>query len=140
MDDVAGATGLTSDAVLQTFCDHVLTVSFWNVPGNAFLGRLPPVMNLSRRKEPRVRIRPGKRRNSHGPGMITRRRVLGGGGKSVIHPCRCLIVGTNLLLSLATKCNFGWLVGQTMTDWPKDIAEGLDVDELSEAVSQVVPD
>ena len=28
LDDVAGATGLTSDVVLQTFCDHVLTVFF----------------------------------------------------------------------------------------------------------------
>ena len=136
--DVAGATGLTSDAVLQTFCDSVLTVFFLGfVPGNAFLGQLPPVMNLSRRKEPRVRIRPGSVATAMGLGMIYPLESPGGWhliGHSPV-PLFDLSRHQPALLSPGDQVQFQMVPRADHDRLADDIAEGFDLDQLSEAVS-----
>ena len=138
LPDVASATGLSSQAVLQTFCDNVLTVFFLGfVPGNAFLGQLPPVMNLSRRKEPRVRIPPGSVATAMGLGMIYPLESPGGWhliGHSPV-PLFDLSRHQPALLSPGDQVQFQ-LVDRADHDRLMDnIAEGMNMDQLSEALS-----
>lgn len=58
--DVAAASGLTSDAVVQLHADtevHVYMIGF--MPGFPFMGDLPPALSLPRRREPRLRVPAG---------------------------------------------------------------------------------
>lgn len=58
--DVAAATGLSRDEVVQRHLEAELRVYMVGfMPGFAFMGDLPPVLNMPRRREPRLRVPAG---------------------------------------------------------------------------------
>lgn len=138
LTDVASATGLSSDSVLQTFCDSVLTVFFLGfVPGNAFLGQLPPQMKLSRRKEPRVRIPPGSVATAMGLGMIYPLESPGGWHLIGHSPVPLFDLGRHqpALLSPGDQVQFDLIDRAAHDRLTKDIADGMNMDLLSKALS-----
>lgn len=60
LDSVAAACGLTSDEVVRLHADTEFTAYLLGfMPGFAFMGQLPPQLQLPRRREPRVRVPAG---------------------------------------------------------------------------------
>jgi inhibitor of KinA len=60
LDGVAAACGLTPDEVVRLHADTEFTAYLLGfMPGFAFMGLLPPVLQLPRRTEPRVRVPAG---------------------------------------------------------------------------------
>lgn len=60
LDDVAAATGLTSEAVAQMHAQAEFSVYMIGfMPGFPFMGGLPPALGVPRRREPRLRVPAG---------------------------------------------------------------------------------
>lgn len=58
--DVASATGLSPDAVVQLHADTELSVYMIGfMPGFPFMGDLPSALDMPRRREPRLRVPAG---------------------------------------------------------------------------------
>jgi KipI family sensor histidine kinase inhibitor len=58
--DVASATGLSPDAVVALHADTEFSVYMIGfMPGFAFMGGLPPALDMPRRREPRLRVPAG---------------------------------------------------------------------------------
>ena len=131
---VAALSGLSETAVLETFCGTALSVFFLGfVPGNAFMGKLPEQLTLSRREEPRVRIRPGSVATAMGWGMIYPLESPGGWhliGHSPVplfdvsrHQPALLAPGDTVQFSLIDRVEHEKLAAE--------IAAGMDLDQLA---------